>query len=85
MILLTMQTMQVLTSHETFHETFIDAFSDGFDESIDEHMTRFKRRSSMKQYLQLKPNCGGSNCALDAPVVQAVYTNLIFTSVTKTY
>ena len=33
----------------------MDAFSDDFDQNIDEYMTKFKGRSFMKQYLQLKP------------------------------
>ena len=33
----------------------MNAFSDDVDQNIDEHMTKFKGRSLMIRYLQLKP------------------------------
>ena len=38
-----------------FNKAFLSAMSDSNEQSIDEHMTKFKGRSGMKQYLQLKP------------------------------
>ena len=38
-----------------FKDALLDAYSNVCEQSIDEHMTKFKGRSSMKQYLKLKP------------------------------
>jgi len=38
-----------------FNTAFMESYSDEAEQSIDEHMTKFKGRSSMKQYVKLKP------------------------------
>ena len=38
-----------------FNNASINPFPDGLDQNIDEYMTKFKGRSFMRQYLQLKP------------------------------
>ena len=42
-----------------FNAAFLDAFSDEAEQSIDDHITKFKGRSSMRQYLQLKRASSG--------------------------
>ena len=45
------------------NESFQAVFSNGPEKIIDKHMTKFKRSSSMRQYLKMKPQkCGFKWC-----------------------
>ena len=37
------------------NKSFQESYSNELEQSIDEHMTKFKGRSSMRQYLKVKP------------------------------
>ena len=61
------------------NKNFDEVLSNNKEQSIDEHMVKFKKRSSMKQYIKFKPIKWGFKFCLGALVKLGISTKWTFT------